>query len=186
MPPLITSVKILLVVCLSVIFSLAAPLHACEQFQAKVDRYTQLKRAGGNARQMNRWQAQRTHYAERYRECLRDQPTMHRATGASGSAKRHKPDTQKQRQSTSDDPVVLQLLATCNFWIRTANQHPSAEHRSYRDTACRALEEAQRNPPALAINHVPAYPLSACIKPGNVIDEEVQACMNGTRVPDWQ
>lgn len=159
--------------------------HACEHLQAKVDRYTQLKRAGGNAKQMNRWQAQRKMYSERYRECLREQPVMHRATGTA-SRKRNKPDIQRLRKTESDHPVVQKLLATCNFWINSYNRQPSPENKTYRDTACRALDDAQRHPPSLADNQQHQRPLKECIKPDNLLDDDVRDCMAGKREPDWQ
>lgn len=171
-----------LLACFLITFS-TQPALACEHLQAKVDRYTQLKRGGGSAKQMNRWQAQRKIYAERYRECLRTQPSMHRATGK--KTKRKKPDIQKVRKADTDHPVVLQLLTTCNFWIKTYNRHPSPDNKTYRDTACRALDDAQRSPPAVAAHQRPQRSLQECIKPGNLLDDDVRECMAGTREPDW-
>lgn len=171
--------------CLAICLFIPVTSHACEHLQAKVDRYTQLKRAGGSAKQMNRWQAQRKHYSARYRECLRAQPSMHRATG-SKQTKRAKPDTQKLRKVNSDHPVVQKLLTTCNFWIKTYNRNPSPEHKTYRDTACRALDDAQRHPPDLVATQARQRPLNECIKPGNLLDDDVRECMAGTREPDWQ
>lgn len=171
-----------LIACLST----PLPAYACEQLQAKVERYTQLKRVGGSAKQMNRWQEQRKHYAERYRECLRSQPRMHRASGDQKKNKHTTPDYQKRRSATSDNPVTIKLLATCNFWIDTYNRTPSPEHQSYRDTACRALDDAQREAPPLTTQHIPQRSLQECIKPDNLLDDEVRECMAGERQPDWQ
>lgn len=179
-------VRILLAFCF--ISCLLTPLHgyACDHLQAKVDRYTQLKRAGGSAKQMNRWQAQRKDYAARYRECLREQPRVHRAVGEPRKNKSVKPDYQKRREGGGSHPVVEKLLTTCNFWIDTYNRTPTPEHQTYRDTACRALDDAQREPPSLATNVVHQRSLRECIKPDNLLDDEVRACMAGEREPDWQ
>ena len=159
--------------------------HACEHLQAKVERYSQLKRAGGTAKQMNRWQAQRKLYSQRYRDCLRAQPVMQRTTGK-GNSKRSKADIQKPRQVKSDDPVIQKLLKTCNFWINTYNSQPSPENKTYRETACRALDEAQHSPPSLSASDRQQRSLKECIKPGNLLDDDVRDCMAGAREPDWQ
>src|SRR5690606_5979440 len=117
----------------------STPAHACEKLQAKADLYTDLKRRGGNAKQMNKWTAQRREYAERYHECLRAQPRIQSASGGA-SQQRIKVDRQKPRKSDSDNPVTQKLLATCNFWITTYNRQPTADHKSQRDGACKTLD----------------------------------------------
>lgn len=166
-------------------FTNPLPVAACEQFQAKVERYTKLKRQGGSARQMNRWQAQKREYAERYSECLRALPRVHHASGKPSRQTRMPIERQSRRTITGNNPITQKLLLTCNFWIDTYNRQPSADNKSYRDTACRALDDAEQNPP-IATNHsLPQRSVKECIKPGNLLDDDVRECMRGEREPDW-
>lgn len=158
---------------------------ACEKFQTKVDRYSQLKRQGGSAKQMSKWSAQRAIYADRYRECVNALPTVHRF---SQNKKQRKLKTVRQplRKVESNDPLVLKLLATCNYWINTYNQRPIPTHQTYKETACRALDDAQTSSPDLAAAPKHQRSLKECMKPDNLLDEEVYQCLIGAREPDWQ
>lgn len=51
----------------------SATLEQCQHWQAEIEYYTQLRRAGGSAAQMERWKQQRAEYEEQFREnrCLR-------------------------------------------------------------------------------------------------------------------
>lgn len=163
----------------------ATPVYACEKLLAKAERYTTLKRRGGNAKQMNKWTAQRRLYAERYYECLRAQPRIHSASG-NPQQPRVKVDRQALRSSKSDNPITQKLLTTCNFWIKTYNRQPTADNKSQRDGACRALDDAEQSPPAIASTPNFKRSVKECIKPGNLLDDEVRECMAGEREPDWQ
>src|SRR5690606_38554643 len=161
------------------------PAHACEKFQVKADRYATLKRQGGSAKQMNRWNAQKKLYSERYRECLKAQPRIH-AAGGTTRRQSTKAARQPHRVLVSENPVTRQLLTTCNFWIDAYNGSASPENKSYRDSACRALDEAIRNEP-VPVTQAPAQrPAKDCVKPGNLFDDDVRECMAGSREPDWR
>jgi hypothetical protein len=41
-------------------------LQQCQHFQDKIEQYTNLKRAGGSASQMNTWQKQRNDYKAKF------------------------------------------------------------------------------------------------------------------------
>lgn len=178
--------KYLLSAIVFLLFITPAPLWACEQFQTKVQQYTTLKRKGGSARQMNRWQAQKRHYAKLYAECLRNQPRIH-STSVAPRNSHHQPTQHiPRRRTTSDNPITQKLLATCNFWVDSYNRHPNADNKTYRDTACRALDQAEQNPPNGVNNDLPLRPLKECIKPNNLLDDEVHACMHGELKPSWR
>jgi len=164
----------------------SSPVLACENFQAKVERYTALKRKGGSAKQMNRWSAQKRDYTERYQECRRAQPKVHRASGAKKSPKKIKADYQSRRSLTTDSPVNQRLLNTCNFWIDSYNRNPDSDNKSYRDTACRALDDALKESPDPGVHVSFERSLADCIKPKNLVDDEVKECMRGEREALWQ
>lgn len=173
-------------VILIALLAIYLPVHACENFQAKADRYATLKRQGGSAKQMNRWNTQKKLYSERYRDCLKAQPRIHSAGGGSTQHQPAKTARQPHRILESDNPITLQLLATCNFWIDTYNSSASADNKSYRDSACRALDEAVRNAPIPATLTPAQRPAGDCVKPGNLFDNDVRECMAGIREPDWR
>lgn len=162
----------------------SASVSACEKFQATADRYSELKRQGGSAKQMNRWTTQRKLYNERYRECLKAKPRIQTVARSPKTAK-IKPDRQPRRRLESDNPITLKLLATCNFWIDTYNTSPSVDNKSYRDSACRALDEALQEAPTLAAQPPAQRSARDCVKPGNLYDDDVRECMAGERAPDW-
>lgn len=163
-----------------------SPLSACEKWQDKVERYTALQRQGGSAKQMNHWRTQKKFYSAQYLECLRSQPRIHRAAGIPQKGRRPKTDYQPPRNTTSDNSVVQQLLATCNFWIETYNNQPTSDHKSFRDGACRKLDSAEQNPPIFTTNSPLPRSAKECIKPNNLIDAEVYQCMSGKREPYWR
>lgn len=162
----------------------SAPVNACEKFQAKADRYTALKRQGGSAKQMTRWTAQRKLYNERYRECLKATPRI-QSVARTPKTTKIKPDRQPRRSLESDNPITLKLLATCNFWIDTYNTTPSPGNKSFRNSACRALDEALHETPSLATQTQTQRSATDCVKPGNLYDDDVRECMLGERTPDW-
>lgn len=169
------------------IYLCSSPVFACEALQAKVERYTTLKRGGGSAKQMNRWSAQKRDYTERYRECRRAQPKVHRASGAKkNNKKKIKTDYQQRRVLTSNNPVTQKLLTTCNFWIDSYNRNPNRDNKNYRDTACRALDNAIKQKPNSAVHTPFERSLKDCIKPNNHVDDEVKECMRGERQAEWQ
>lgn len=162
------------------------PLDACEGLQAKLAHYTKLKRQGGSAKQMNRWEAQKKDYAARYRQCLRAEPKIQRATGKKKKNKFSKVEHQQLRRldPETETAITRKLLTTCNFWIDAYNHNPTPDNQSYRNTACRALDDAVREPPGLIVNPSNRRSLEDCIKPDNLIDDEVRECMSGMREPD--
>ncbi|WP_157960385.1 hypothetical protein [Marinimicrobium alkaliphilum] len=179
-PPLMT---------LFVLASLSWPLAAgaCESLKSRAEHYRDLRRAGGTARQLARWQSQYNHYWNRYQDCHRRGLSAQGVERVQGQAPLDaNPQRWRRRQTEVTDPVVRSLLRTCNYWIDEYNQQPTEHARQYRASACRDFASAERralNPPA----RLPAQhrPLSECAKPGNVLDNEVLECMQGLRQPSW-
>lgn len=48
-------------------------LEQCQKIKDQIDRYTDLRRAGGTGRQMSNWQKRRNYYKDQYSEkdCMR-------------------------------------------------------------------------------------------------------------------
>ncbi len=143
------------ILCVIMVFTLAgfgmpasakATAGKCHYHQQQVDRYTQLRRAGGTGQQMNWWQRQRRFHQEALRNCQQTAATPVR-TVSGASDKGH-----VQRHSVEPSPRKSQ----------TADPQSPAQH----------------------ITHIRT--LNECIKPGNLIDNEVSECLQGIREADWQ
>lgn len=180
--------------CLAIILMNPPALQACEALERKVERYTQLRRNGGSAKQMTRWQKARHKYKEQYHECRRQRSQMQ---SYRPGAPRHKPSYRKPNKITGTDPRTRKMEQTCNFWIREYNRAPSAEFRQLRETACRAAAKAKDETRAAKLPGAPASlnpapppasqlrSLEECIKPNQLIDNQVLACREGRLEPDW-
>jgi len=163
-----------------------APGLACEKYAEKAEHFRDLRRAGGTVSQMNRWQQKRHEQLEKYSDCRLGgrNPGMTAFSGPRPA--RHKPDFQKRRTTKTSDPSIQKLLATCNYWIETYNRQPNDSNQHFRSMACRALDEAERRqkvPPKRLEAH--ERRLDDCIKPGRLVDNEVQACLVGDLEPVW-
>ncbi len=80
------------------------------------------------------------------------------------------------------------LIATCNRWIGISKNNPTFENQSTRDTACRTAtnkEELLKSPKEISEIKIKRS-IKECIKPNNVIDHDVKACMQGLKEPNWK
>lgn len=179
---------------LAIVFLDSPALQACEALERKVERYTQLRRNGGNAKQMNRWQKSRSKYKELSYECRRQRSQVQ---SYRPPAPRRKPSYRKPNKITGTDARTRKMEQTCNFWIKEYNRTPSPQFRQLRETACRAAKKAKAQPkteqPLRASANqssgtsakVQRRPLEDCIKPNKLIDNQVLACREGRLEPDW-
>ncbi len=180
------------VICAILLFfttlAATAPILACERHLERADHYHKLRRAGGSASQMARWQEQRKKYQQRYQDCrLGDRSGGSILTASGRTRAPEKPDYQKVRKTAVSDVRVRKLLKTCNYWVKAYNRRPSDDRRSYRDSACRAFSDARErleSPPQRLSPH--RRTLEECIKPGSRLDNEVQECLEGRREPTWR
>lgn len=183
--------RILVVACLLGFawLPLTASADRCDNHWRWAERYARQLQEGGTSSQVRRWKEERRKYLERHRECRKGResaPEVRTASGR-GEDRHNKPDYQKNRTSKSRDAKTQRLLKTCNYWVAEYNRQPTDTRRSYRDTACRALREAERRtqrPTASLAPH--RRSLEECIKPGNQLDNEVQACLEGRQEPYWR
>lgn len=90
--------------------------------------------------------------------------------------------------SDTNDSELQQLIASCNRWIDIQSSNPSSINQSTRDTACRAAtnrEALLKNPKQNSEIKIKRS-IKDCIKPNNVVDADVKACMQGTKEPSWK
>lgn len=160
----------------------------CRGYEATIENYQNLRRKGGSARQMTLWQNKINHYKDLYQDCKRSGGS----TGTVDKIKRSPPrnnysDYRDKRTSNINNHQLQQLIKTCNYWINQHNHSPSWDNRNLRDTACRAANEKERairNPIPKAKPHVRS--VNDCIKPNNVLDDEVKDCIQGKIDPYWR
>lgn len=179
------------VALLSILFAslLSYPMaeaQNCERYKDRADRYAKLRRAGGTSTQMARWQRERNRYNTRYQDCQRTASAHTIKTTRGPGANQNYADRRKERPIDTQDQVVRTLLETCNYWIRAHNSRPTRNSLSQRDYACHAADrgrrEAQTGHPGPAEHK---RTLAECIKPDNVIDDDVAACLQGRLEPHW-
>lgn len=163
--------------------SIASPQN-CETYQHKINRLQTLNAKGGKAKQLQSRRQQINHYEAELYKCSNIQKIQ-----IVNNNRKNKIKTQREklRSSKTQNPQLQQLIKTCNYWIIQNNQFPSWDNSNFKDTACRAVDEkkdAIDNPAARIASNV--RPLKDCIKPNNVIDDDVNDCMKGIKEANWK
>lgn len=89
--------------------------------------------------------------------------------------------------SNINDPALQQLIKTCNYWINEYNRNASPENLAFRDNSCRDVKAAadRITNPQKAFVMIHKRSAKECVKPNNVIDNDVRECMEGIREPNW-
>lgn len=159
--------------------------NSCDYHQQRLDGYNQKRRAGGSSRQMNNWLRKRNYHRSQLAECIRSARSQNIQT-TSGPRQRRYDDRQSEIKITATDSRVVRLYQTCNFWIREHNQHATGDTLAQRNAACRIARNAEPEQHSATSNTpVHSRSLKDCVKPGNLIDNEVSACLQGKLTPDW-
>lgn len=173
-----------------VVFIASVNIYAgeCAKYSERIHKLEDLRRHGGKLKQMERWRMQSDELAAKFSQCSREQSIQVASGSSNGTTKSSRvanKSSLKLRKTNSADPQVQKLLSTCNYWIAEYNSNPSDSNSSFKDTACHALDDQLANtepnasPPVLKS-------LSECIKPNNLIDNDVQECRQGRRDPIWK
>lgn len=168
--------------------SLEASARDCEWHNQQIEHYTNLRRKGGSARQMDYWHKQRNHHKREYSNCLAEQSGQHQTieVAARNGDANYAPDYRDPRPINTNNQALRKLIETCNYWIREHNRLQTKDTLAQRNTACKAADDGQKNiqtdrPPY--VEHTRT--LEECIKPNKLIDNQVAECMQGKRYPDW-
>jgi hypothetical protein len=172
-------------------YALNSAAADCTQYKDKIRKLEDLRRHGGSLKQMDRWRMQTDEVSEKLNRCNRE-GSIQIVSGQTSDSSRHHPaqhragKSQKLRQTNSEDPQIQQLVSTCNYWITEFKTNPSMANSSFKDTACRALDAklSDKGQPVPVPSVVRS--LSECIKPNNLIDNDVQECRQGIREPIWK
>lgn len=160
----------------------AETIDKCDSYRDKINRLQALNSRGGTAKQ----QALRRKKIDNYEGALRkcgNRQTIEVAYGQQTTERMH---YKKTPNSARHSPQLQQLIATCNYWVEQTRKHPSWDNSNFRDSACRDADNAKRSMHNVTPKNTPnTRKLSECIKPNNVIDEQVNECTRGTRTRDW-
>lgn len=164
-----------------------ADAQHCERYKDRAEHYAKLRRAGGTSARMARWQSERNRYNALYQDCLRKSNANSIKTTGGPGANQNYADRRKLRPVNTNDEVVRTLIETCNYWIREHNTRPTRDSLSQRDYACRAADRGQQEARISRPIHAEhTRTLNECIKPDNVIDDDVAACLQGRLEPHWR
>lgn len=172
----------------------AIAAKSCAFYKEKIERYENLRRAGGTMAQMNRWTARGRELEDAQRKCAQDnggsaiQIASGSETKSTKASNRKKPEHKALRKSNSSDEQLQRLIQTCNYWITQTNENPSQDNINFRETACSAVDNYQpeSSSSASTSNTITVRKLKDCIKPNNLIDGEVNECMKGNIEPTWK
>jgi hypothetical protein len=178
------------VIIAALFIGIVAPSFAiandCTYWRQQINKVTRWSNKGGNAAQQQQWQRQQNYLQGQLAKCQGTTPGP-----ISVARGRPSNDTGYTRMnylsSDSTDAELQQLITTCNRWIGISNNNPTFENQSTRDTACRTAankEALLKNPKETSEIKIKRN-IKECIKPDNVIDQDVKACMQGLKEPDW-
>jgi len=128
----------------------------CSTYQDKIHKLEDLRRHGGSLKQMERWRMQADELASKKAHCNNQNP-IQIASGRTALPS----STKTKKISRRKD------LGTTSAAIQTY------------DASEKDLNTSSTNLPILRS-------LKECIKPNNLIDNEVQECRQGLREPNWR
>lgn len=177
---------IIAILFIGVITPPAATANDCTYWHQQINQVSRWSNNGGNADQQRRLQRQQSYLQSQLAKCQGTTPgPISVARGQPSNDTSHTP--MNYLRSDNKDEELQQLIATCNRWIGISNNSPTFENQSTRDTACRAAtnkEALLKNPKQTSEIKIKRS-IKECIKPNNVIDHEVKACMQGLKEPYW-
>ena len=185
---LIGAVAILTLLSVAVLTSNESQAQNCKRYQDRADYYTSLRRKGGSSRQMTTWLRERNKYKDLYHECRRKGGSDGAIDRVSGPrTNRDYSDHKNTYQINTDNKAVRKLYETCNYWIREHNSNPGRDTLTFRNTACKAAREGERearDARAKDIEHVRS--VEDYVKQNTTVDNEVSECMQGKIEPYWK
>ena len=177
---------IIAILFISTLISSLATANDCTYWQLQINKVSRWGNSGGNAAQQQRWQRQQNYLREQLAKCQGTTPgPISVARGAPDKSDSYSP--RALLRSDIKNAELQALIATCNRWIGISNNNPTFENQSTRDTACRTAtnkEALLKNPKEISEIKIKRS-IKECIKPNNVIDHEVKACMQGLKEPSW-
>jgi hypothetical protein len=178
---------VITIVLFSPLFVNIANANNCNGLQNQVNHADWKLRQGGNSSYMKYWRQSRDGVDKKLSQCKKSlgigEPQIHVYTGDNKGQAENKNIV----ASNINDPALQQLIKTCNYWINEYNRNSSPENLAFRDNACREVKTAADRITNPQKPFVMTHKRSAkeCVKPNNVIDNEVRECMEGKREASW-
>ncbi len=170
--------------------SFAASHRSCDAYQHRIDRLQSLNTRGGKAKQLDSRRKKINQYEDELYKCSNIKKiqivTNRKKQKVKLGHEKMRPNSIKNTENPQN-ALLQQSIKTCNYWIEQNNKQPSWDNTNYRNTACRAADEneTRHSPPA---EQIPASvrKLKDCIKPNNLIDNDVSECMKGNIEAVWK
>lgn len=132
---------------------------------------------------------QRNYYANSLEQCNKRNGTHQWVQTASGKPRQNNTSyaREKLRPVETDNPQLQQIIKTCNFWIQQYNGNPNDDTQAMKNTACRNADNMANNSTTAKPEEKfkPTRTLKECVKPKNVVDQDVKRCMQGLKEPVW-
>lgn len=163
----------------------------CSYFKDRIQRLDDLRRMGGTLKQLERWRVQSDDLSRKLKSC-NTESSIKIASGTISSERPRNTQIKKialRRESAFDkqSPQTQQLFNTCNFWIAEFNQLPSSSNQAFMHSSCKLLDQSvSTNELQTTSEFTRVKSINECIKPNNLIDKDVQECMQGFREPSWR
>ena len=164
-----------------------ASANDCRYWQQQINKVSRWSNKGGNTSDQQRWQKQQSYLRGQLAKCQGTTPgPISVARGQQNNNGNY--TSMNYLKSDIQDAELQQLIATCNRWIGINKNSPTFENQSTRDTACRTAvnkEALLKNPKEISEIKIKRS-IKDCIKPNNIIDNDVKQCMQGLKEPDWK
>lgn len=179
-------IKLIITLAFFEIFTInCAAAQDCDYLRNQIEYYEKLRRNSKNESQLDYIRKTISNYEKKLVACKRPRAKENSIQIASNNT--YKPSTAERYYSSINDYELQQLVKRCNSRTEINIKSPSWDNKNLMDVACKAAsnrENALRNPePKTPVN---VRKIKDCIKPNNVIDNEVKECMSGDIEPTWK
>lgn len=161
----------------------------CGWWESKMNSTNRKISNSADKNQIKYWEQQRNFYASRLEQCNKRNGTHKWVQSISGKSQRDSTSyaNERLRPINTDNHQLQQVIKTCNFWIQQYNQNPNDNTQAMKNTACRNADNMVNNLTAGKPEEKfkPTRTLKECVKPKNVVDQDVKLCMQGVKEPTW-
>ena len=179
-------IKIIIAIAFFEIFTInCAAAQDCDYLRNQIEYYEKIRRNSKNGNQLDYIRKTISNYEKKLVNCKRPRAEENSIQITSNNT--YKPSTAERYYSSINDYELQQLVKRCNFRTEINIKNPSWDNKNLMNVAC----SAARNRKNALINpetpvQINARKVKECIKPNNVVDNEVKECMAGNKEPTWK